>query len=155
MASMRHEARPQDIARDMTDRPISDPLRQQRELNPRLNAGVYVFVTLDGGEELDASGVVATINEPEGTSVIIEAGAAAAAGFAPSPMYAWITLMVHSDLQSVGLTAAVSGALARAGIGCNVVAGTRHDHLFVAAGHAEMAMAELRALQGRARDSKS
>ena len=135
--------------------PISDPARQMRELNPRLNAGVYVFVTLAENQDLDASGVVATINEPEGTSVIIEAGAAAAAGFAPSPMYAWITLMVHSDLQSVGLTAAVSGALARAGIGCNVVAGTRHDHLFVAAGHAEMAMAELRALQGRARESKS
>lgn len=134
---------------------ISDPVQQLRALNPRLNAGVYVFVTLAEGQDLDASAVVATINEPEGTSVIIEAGAAAAAGFAPSPLFAWITLTVHSDLQSVGLTAEFSGALAKAGIGCNVVAGTQHDHIFVAAGHAEMAMAELRALQGRARELKS
>lgn len=134
---------------------VSDPAQQLRALNPRLNAGVYVFVTLPEGQDLDASAVVATINEAEGTSVIIEAGAAAAAGFAPAPLFAWITLTVHSDLQSVGLTAAFSGALASKGIGCNVVAGARHDHLFVPAGQADMAMAELRALQGRARQSKS
>ena len=137
----------------MTAATVSDPAQQLRALNPRLNAGVYVFLTLAEGQDLDASAVVATINEPEGTSVIIEAGAAAAAGFAPSPLFAWITLAVHSDLQSVGLTAAFSGALAKAGIGCNVVAGRQHDHVFVPATHAGMAMAELRALQERTLDS--
>ena len=38
------------------------------------------------------------------------------------PDFARITLMVHSDLEGVGLTAAVSGALADAGIACNMVA---------------------------------
>ena len=128
---------------------LSDPAQLLAALNPRLNAGVYVFLTLADGQDLDASAVVATINEAEGTSVIIEAGAAAAAGFPPSPLFAWITLAVHSDLQSVGLTAAFSRALAAAGIGCNVVAGANHDHLFVPAGQADMAMRELRALQGR------
>ncbi|MBS0387772.1 MAG: hypothetical protein JSR15_04760 [Proteobacteria bacterium] len=61
---------------------VSDPAQQLRALNPRLNGGVYVFVTLADGQDLDASGVVATINEAEGTSVIIEAGAAAAAAAA-------------------------------------------------------------------------
>jgi hypothetical protein len=60
---------------------------------------------------------------------------------------AWITLTVHSDLEAVGLTAAVSVALGAAGISCNVVAGTYHDHLFVPAQKAADAMAALRKLQ--------
>ena len=54
---------------------------------------------------------------------------------------------MHSDLAAVGLTAAFSQALAQAGIGCNVVAGTVHDHLFVPAERAADAMAVLQALQ--------
>lgn len=136
----------------MTKTAVSDLKQLLRILNPRLNAGVYVFVTLAEGQDLDASGVVATMREPEGTSVVVEAGAAAAAGFPPSPRFAWITLSVHSDLQSVGLTAEFSRALGKAGIGCNVVAGTRHDHIFVPAGQAEVAMSELRALQSGERE---
>ena len=45
--------------------------------------------------------------------------------------FAWITLGVESPLTAVGLTAAVSTALAEAGIACNVVAAMRHDHVFV------------------------
>jgi hypothetical protein len=57
-----------------------------------------------------------------------------------------ITLGVPSALDGVGLTAAVSTALAREGIACNVLAGAHHDHLFVPAGQAEAALAALRAL---------
>jgi hypothetical protein len=59
---------------------------------------------------------------------------------------AMITLQVHSALDAVGLTAAVSSALADAGIACNVVAGYHHDHLFVPYERGEEAVAILTAL---------
>ena len=59
---------------------------------------------------------------------------------------AMITLGVRSRLQAVGLTAAVSSALADAGISCNVMSGYFHDHLFVPVERADEAMALLQHL---------
>ena len=64
---------------------------------------------------------------------------------------AWITLNVHSALEAVGLTAAVSRALTEAGISCNVVAAYYHDHLFVPAEQGERA---LKILQDLARSNQ-
>lgn len=55
--------------------------------------------------------------------------------------------MVAEALEAVGLTAAVSSALAEAGIRCNVLAGYFHDHLLVPAARAHDAPVVLRALQ--------
>ena len=63
---------------------------------------------------------------------------------------AWITLTVHSDLQAVGLTAAVAEVLTKASISCNVVAAAFHDHIFVPADRAADALAELAGIQARA-----
>lgn len=71
----------------------------------------------------------------------------ATVGVARGVRAAWITLTVHSDLAAVGLTAAFSRVLAEAGISCNVVAGVRHDHIFVPVERAADAMAALRRLQ--------
>jgi hypothetical protein len=60
---------------------------------------------------------------------------------------AWITLTVHSDLQAVGLTAAVATALAQSGISCNVVAAAFHDHIFVPVESAKEALSVLQQLQ--------
>jgi hypothetical protein len=49
----------------------------------------------------------------------------------PGTGWARITLNVHSSLAAVGLTAAVSQALAGAGIPANIVAAACHDHVFV------------------------
>ena len=72
---------------------------------------------------------------------------AQAAGLAYDYVAAWITLLVNSTLEEVGLTAAFSAQLAAAGISCNVVAGFHHDHLFVPHDRAAEAIALLEAIE--------
>src|SRR5688572_10720736 len=78
-------------------------------------------------------GAVATVREDGAVSVVVPSEAAEAAGITGAFEGAWITLDAEIDLGLVGLTAAVAARLEVAGIACNVVAGTRHDHLFVPA----------------------
>ena len=75
--------------------------------------------------------LVATIREVEGLSVILPEREAVARGWKALFRAAWIQFDLVSALDAVGLTAAVSAALADAGIGCNMVAGAYHDHVFV------------------------
>jgi len=126
---------------------IADLDELLRSLDPHLHPGAYVFVSLPDGQDVDRAAAIAFIREAEGMSVIMDAAAAAAAGFAITQSYAWISLSVHSDLQAVGLTAALARVLAAAQVSCNVIAGARHDHLFVPSSQAQVAMAELLALQ--------
>ena len=64
-----------------------------------------------------------------------------------------ITLQVYSDLEGVGLTAAVATALAEEGIPCNVVAALHHDHLFVPETQGQRALACLQALSRAAQEA--
>lgn len=118
-------------------------------LQPTLHEGTYVYATLLPGQAWASGDVVALIQEPEGTSVIVEEARARALGLVPVLRCAWITLAVNSDLEAVGLTAAFSAVLGQAGIGCNVVAGAHHDHIFVPVHQAQAAMTALRQLQER------
>jgi hypothetical protein len=129
--------------------PISDLSALLRTMHPVKNDGVYVFVSLPFDFDVGALMPVATFREQEGLTVIIEESRAREADLTVLFRAAWITLNVHSDLQAVGLTAAFASALAQAGIGCNVVAGAFHDHIFVAVESAESALAALRELQAR------
>jgi uncharacterized protein len=134
--------------------PVSDLDLLIETLSPELHAGTYVFAMLGVGERVDLHEVVSLMREPEGVSVIVEEEVATRLGLQPVLRCAWITLNVNSDLQAVGLTAEFSAALGRAGVSCNVVAGTHHDHIFVPVAQADMAMRALRALQaarGRSR----
>ena len=76
------------------------------------------------------------VEESEGVTLILPVDAAREAGLTVVYEAAWLTLAVHSSLDAIGLTAAVSGALTAAGIPCNVIAGTYHDHLLVPAARA-------------------
>ena len=119
-------------------------------MRPSLRPERYAFTTLPPGQTIDQACIVASIREPEGLSVVLSEDDALALGVPIAFTAAWITLEVHSDLAAVGLTAAFSQALAQAAIGCNVVAGTIHDHIFVPVAQANDAMAVLQALQQRA-----
>lgn len=119
-------------------------------MRPSLQPGRYAFTTLPPGQALDPTCVVASIREAEGLSLVLAEADALALGLPIAFTAAWITLDVHSDLAAVGLTAAFSQALAQAGIGCNVVAGTIHDHIFVPLAQAGDAMAVLGTLQRQA-----
>ena len=129
---------------------MSELRRLLGTIEPRLHAGVYVFTSVPPGTDLSSVPVLSTFLESEGVSVILAEADARALGWPILFSAAWITLTVHSDLQSVGLTAAVSSALAEAQISCNVVAGVHHDHLFVPVARAEEAVAVLKRLMASA-----
>ena len=126
--------------------PLGDLQTLLIQMQPELNPGRYAFVALPAGVALDPVHVVASVREPEGLSVIVPEQTALDLRLPIAFTAAWITLTVHSDLAAVGLTAAFSSALGQAGIGCNVVAGVHHDHLFVPVEQALQAMDALSAL---------
>ncbi|WP_318527876.1 ACT domain-containing protein [Fluctibacter corallii] len=84
--------------------------------------------------------------EQEGTTLILEQSIALSKGLTFSGEFACITLTVHSSLEAVGLTAAVSSCLADIGISANVVAAYYHDHVFVPYEKAALAVEALNAL---------
>jgi len=90
------------------------------------------------------------VREVEGVTLILPTSIAAAQGYDVTLNMRLITLNVFSDLEGVGLTAAVAQALTDAGISCNVVAAFHHDHVFVPEADAERAMDALIAAQQNA-----
>lgn len=114
-------------------------------MDPVLMPGRFVFCTVaDGAVPSDALG---TFREEEGLSVLLPVARAEALGLPVESPMRQITLRVYSALDGVGLTAAVAGVLAEAGIACNMMAARLHDHAFVPEARAEEALALLKALQ--------
>jgi len=118
-----------------------------RTLRPVLNDGTYVFVSLPHDADSGALEPLATFREQEGLTAVVAEERARLAGLRVLFRAAWITLTVHSDLQAVGLTAAVADALTRANISCNMIAAAHHDHVFVPVESAHAAIEVLAALQ--------
>ncbi len=126
--------------------PVKDTAAMIAAMSPKLDPGPFVFVTTQGPTDELMSAARARYEEAEGTSLILPLEVALAQGFDTSLPMACLTLTVHSALDGVGLTAAVSAALAGANIPCNMVAAYHHDHAYVPADRAEEALAALKAL---------
>jgi hypothetical protein len=126
---------------------VEDVTEWLRQLDPDLQPGRFVFVSVPA----IPAGVqpVASIVESEGVSMVIPADTAESLGLSYDFVAAMITLRVNSSLDGLGLTAAVSTALAGADIACNVIAGYHHDHLFVPYERALEALDVLRTLSAR------
>lgn len=126
------------------------------EMKPEARPGRFVFVELDSpgieAELIGSGDCEAWINETEGPCAILRESAARRLELPYDSVWAWLTLGVYSDLEAVGLTAAVSESLACAGLSCNVIAGLRHDHLLVPFEAADDALATLEALSAASRD---
>lgn len=131
-----------------SDRGVTDLAELLATMRPELDPDEWVFAA--AAEPL--AGAEVTVVEAEGVTSVLRARELPAAGEAPADLlvsspFARITLRVHSDLEAVGLTAAVATALAAEGISANVVAGFFHDHVFVPWPRASDALASVRALQ--------
>lgn len=121
-------------------------------MHPVQREGEYVYVLWPHGRPL-AAGIEAAVREAEGLTVVLPRAEADRQGLSYDFVGAWITLQIHSDLEAVGLTAAVSRALTEARISCNVLAGFHHDHLLVPVADAPRALEVLAELAARNRDA--
>lgn len=115
-------------------------------MSPHLHDGKYVFVTVNDIHQIDRNITLCEFKEPEGTTVILEKSQADELNLSYDYISAWITLMIHSSLDAVGLTALFAGELAKYDISCNVVAAYYHDHIFVDEKEAEQAVNVLKNL---------
>lgn len=110
------------------------------QMAPRLDPVRYCFMVITPDTAPQALGAaIGTFREDEGVTAIVPEAVARELG-EEGPAMARITLMVHSSLEGVGLTAAVATALADNGIACNMVAAYHHDHAFVPAERGEEAL---------------
>jgi hypothetical protein len=114
-------------------------------LSPYLMGGDFVFCTIQDAKYGDFAELlpVASFCENEGLTLLLTKENADKAGFKYEAIFKCITLKVHSSLEAVGLTAAVSSKLAKRGICANVIAAYYHDHIFVQADKANDALSAL------------
>ena len=111
-------------------------------LEPSLLPGDFVFCTAANLKYGDFAELqpLASYQEEEGLTLVLAKQSADVAGLAYDSVFNCITLMVHSSLEAVGLTAAVSGKLAANGISANFMAAYHHDHVFVPENKAQLAL---------------
>ena len=128
----------------------SDLLTLIAQMSPSLDDQVWAFVSVSEiSSEYVSEHALATFRETEGTTLIVPWERAKEFDVCSEPM-ARITLNIHSSLEAVGLTAAVSQALASEAISANVVAGFYRDHIFVPQTAGERAVACLTLLSAAA-----
>ena len=128
----------------------SDLLTLIAQMSPSLDDQVWAFVSVsEVSSDYVAEHALATFRETEGTTLIVPWERAEEFDVCSEPM-ARITLNIHSSLEAVGLTAAVSQALASEAISANMVAGFYHDHIFVPQTAGERAVACLTLLSAAA-----
>ena len=115
-------------------------------LHVKRRPGTFAYVQFED-RPADLDGVAALIEESEATTVVAPLEIARIRGWEVVFEAAWLTLQVHSSLEAIGLTAAVSAALGDNGIPCNILAGALHDHILVPVAAADRAVAVLESLR--------
>ena len=93
------------------------------------------------------AGTIMLFREDEGVTTVVEVDETPD-GSRDEPLWAQITLRIHSSLEAVGMMAAIATALTARDIPCNAVSAYYHDHLFVPWSRRDDAIAALQALSG-------
>ena len=121
-----------------------------QSLEPVVLPDEYVYCTVPSDRSIDwlQSNPLALIREAEGMTLILTMQSAKALSLKHIGPYRCISLTVHSSLEAVGLTAAVSAALASHQIPANMLAGYFHDHILVPAETVNSALEIIRGLGG-------
>ena len=119
-----------------------------KNLSPRLIPGDFVFLTVQEDEVAEFGKTpLALFREEEAVTIVIERSFVdRSKRYLSQPIWALITLTVNSDLEAVGLIAAVSNALKAQEIPVNVFSAFFHDHLFVPKSRAKEALEVLQGL---------
>ncbi len=113
-------------------------------MSPEFMDGEYVFCSVQGElSEFYKLSPIATFCEAEGLTLVLPKETAAKNNLPFESVFKGITLTIHSSLDAVGLTAAISNKLSDKGISANVIAAYYHDHIFVQEEKAELALAAL------------
>ncbi|CAM3531228.1 transporter [Psychrobacter glaciei] len=116
-------------------------------MQPALIDELFVFCTVKGQlAEYVNLAPIATFVETEGLTLVLTKDKADETDLHYEGVFRQITLMVHSSLEAVGLTAAVATKLTSKGISANVIAAYYHDHIFVSDDKAEQAISALKEL---------
>lgn len=122
--------------------PISDLTELLASLEVSLLDGVWAYETTSFSIDPDPDAIMA-FKERESLTQICPAKS----DTPESNRWHWIEVSVHSDLNAVGFLARLAGALAKAGVPCNAIAGYYHDHIFVPVDKTETALTALRDLK--------
>ncbi|MEM7358872.1 MAG: ACT domain-containing protein [Pseudomonadota bacterium] len=119
-------------------------------IEPQLLEADYVFCSFPNSKYGDHAELqpIASCLEEEGLSLVIPKQQADENDIVYESVFRGISLKVHSSLDAVGLTAAISASLTQRNISANVIAGYFHDHIFVQREFAESAMDALSELSG-------
>ena len=113
-------------------------------MSPELMPDEYVFCSVQGEyRDFHELSPLASYREVEGLTLVVTKEAAISNKLPFESVFKGITLTIHSSLDAVGLTAAVSAKLAEKDISANVIAAYYHDHIFVQTEKAELAMEAL------------
>ena len=117
-------------------------------LSPVLLDDEYVFCSFKNARYGDHKELepLATFVEIEGLTLLVLKQLADDNRVHYETVFKCITLTVHSSLNAIGLTAAVSTKLAENNISANVIAAYYHDHVFIQAEHAHYALSLLKEL---------
>ena len=112
-----------------------------QSMQPVLKEGIFVFANVPIDKEQQAKDCcIQYFQEEEGMASILRKEDAVRLGIEAIYESRMISLMVHSSLDAVGFLSAITTNLSSAGISVNPVSAFYHDHLFIPANKADLAM---------------